>query len=97
MKMSQKKKKRGDEQLVLPLVMSSGIIRVLKCQVLPVKKGENEEGFVKVGDHELVLAKVHSILPRSYPRLPDNGEDQWPEGLSYAHGKYRRMGSTRMF
>jgi flavin reductase (DIM6/NTAB) family NADH-FMN oxidoreductase RutF len=96
-KISQKKKKRGVEQLVLPLVMSTGIIRVLKCQVLPVKRGDNEEGFVKVGDHELVLAKVHSILPRAYPRLPYRGQDQWPEGLSYAHGKYRRMGSTRMF
>jgi flavin reductase (DIM6/NTAB) family NADH-FMN oxidoreductase RutF len=94
-KMSQKKKQRGDEQIVLPLVMSTGIIRVLKCQVLPVKEGE-QEGFVKVGDHVLVLAKVHSILPRSYPRLPDDGEDQWPQGLSYAHGKYRRMGSTHM-
>jgi hypothetical protein len=96
-KMSQKKKKRGDEQLVLPLVMSTGIIRVLKCQVLPVKGGENEEGFVKVGDHELVLAKVHSILPRAYPRLPYKGDEEWPQGLSYAHGKYRRMGSTQMY
>lgn len=100
-KIGRKQKKRGEEQIVLPLIMSTGIIRVLKCQVLPAlghggpggpgKYGDNEEGFVKVGDHELVLAKVHSILPRAYPRLPSKGNEVWPEALSYAHGKYRRI------
>jgi hypothetical protein len=105
-KIGRKQKNRGEEQIVLPLIMSTGIIRVLKCQVLPAighggpkgpgKDGDNEEGFVKVGDHELVLAKVHSILPRAYPRLPWKGDEVWPEALSYAHGKYRRIGSTQL-
>jgi hypothetical protein len=52
---------------------------------------------VKFGNHVLVLRKVHQILLGSYSRLPGTDEDgsaESLEALSYAHGEYRRIGTT---
>jgi flavin reductase (DIM6/NTAB) family NADH-FMN oxidoreductase RutF len=88
-------KQRGEEQTVLPVIISSGVMRVLRCEVLGGREGE-QEGFVKAGDHVLVLAKVHQILPRAHPRIPYNGGERCA-ALSYAYGKYRRLGSATLW
>jgi hypothetical protein len=91
-------KERGNEQPILPLILSRGLLSVLRCQVLGGREGE-QDGFVKVENHVLVLRKVHQILPRSDSRLLGTDEDGSVEGLealSYAHWKYKRIRSTRL-
>ena len=57
----------------------------MRCEAL------QEKGFVKVGDHVLVIAKVHEIL--DLPEGKEGGEGT-ENGLCYADGRYRRIGDV---
>lgn len=68
-----------------------GVNRVLRCEVLSredrVALGGEGDGFIQVGDHTIVLAKVHAIQPPF--KESDYHEDT--RNLAYAHGEYVGM------
>lgn len=90
---------RTEYGLVLPRLTGKGIRRVLRCEILQQDESGNRDqrstgnnsGLIRVGDHVLVVAQVKEIL--------DSGLDPGTElaegyGLSYADGKYRRVGDV---
>jgi flavin reductase (DIM6/NTAB) family NADH-FMN oxidoreductase RutF len=83
---------RGD--VVLPRLRAEGVVSVLRCEILgngnqDMEKNENgRSGLVSVGDHVLVLGKVHEILGA------EEGNGEGKHGLCYADGRYRRIGDV---
>jgi hypothetical protein len=56
---------------------------VVRCAVLGEEKA-TQDGILSVRDHALVLGEVEEIVP---------GNDDGQYGLSYADGRYRRVGA----
>jgi hypothetical protein len=75
-------------ELVLPLLRGGGVSRVLRCEV-PTRRGKLP-GFVNVGDHMLVVARVVEVLDGEGGKQKEGGEER--SGLCYADGMYRRVG-----
>jgi flavin reductase (DIM6/NTAB) family NADH-FMN oxidoreductase RutF len=61
-----------------PILAAEGVVKALRCELI-------NRGLVDVGDHTLVLARVRGIL------VPP-GQGGHPGALSYAEGRYRRVG-----
>lgn len=71
-----------------PLVAAPGVLRVLKCKVLPGKE-------VQVGEHVVVIGEVLSILstPGSSPASwKENQASEGRMGLIYADRQYHKLG-----
>lgn len=77
-----------EPEVSLPhLVRHNGIIRVIRCQVLSEndrKADGGGSGFIKVGDHTIVLAKVHEVLGKGLNLVK---ETKLPS-LCYMHGDF---------
>lgn len=81
----------------LPKLVGKGIKRVLACELHRQPPTINQgisDGFIEVGEHVLVVAKVISIL--SEDKNPDQSESNVNYGLSYVDGRYRAVGETIM-
>ncbi|CAG8950611.1 hypothetical protein HYFRA_00002820 [Hymenoscyphus fraxineus] len=79
--------KFGDGEVVIPRIVGRGVRRVLRCRVLGKGEGGGDVGFVKVGDHVLVLAEVREVVGA------DGEGGDWL-GLCYADGEYRAVGEV---
>lgn len=79
----------GEEGVVLPRILGRGVRRVLRCEVLGKGERGGDVGFVKVGDHVLVLAEVKGVTGNAQ----EGGEEEWL-GLCYADGNYRAVGEV---
>lgn len=68
-----------------------GVNRALRCEILSREDraalGGGGDGFIQVGDHTIVLAKVHAIQPP----FKDSDYHEDARNLAYAHGKYVGM------
>lgn len=86
----------SDNGLGLPKLVGKGIKRVLACELhrpsLTIDQGISD-GFIEVGEHVLVVAKVFSIFPEE---KSDQAESDVNYGLSYVDGRYRAVGETIM-
>ncbi|KAF8852766.1 hypothetical protein BDZ45DRAFT_97368 [Acephala macrosclerotiorum] len=72
--------------VMLPRLVSDGVLRTLHCKVLDKgQRGGRGDGFVKVGDHVMVLAQVHNIIG-STPVEEISHKNQ--KALAYAHGNF---------
>lgn len=78
----------GEGEVELPRILGRGVRRVLRCEVLGRGKGGGDVGFVKVGDHVLVLAEVKEVIGEL-----EGEEEEWL-GLCYADGQYRAVGEV---
>ncbi|QDS77929.1 hypothetical protein FKW77_001154 [Venturia effusa] len=65
----------------VPLIRGAGIFNFMRCEVLPDKS-------VQVGDHMVVIAKVHAI------GIDPNEDVPRRETLLYVHGNYSRPGTS---
>ena len=80
----------GDKHIVLPVIKAKGVTSILRCEILH----ESERmggGFIRIGDHELVLGSVLEITDVTSSKTMEA-----VSGLCYAHGQYRMVGSTRL-
>ena len=75
----------GPEIRGAPLLIGSGVLRALRCRVLPGKE-------IVVGDHVVLVAEVVGILetPRNEAGV-NNGEEM---GLMYVDQGYKRIGAA---
>jgi flavin reductase (DIM6/NTAB) family NADH-FMN oxidoreductase RutF len=90
-----------DEGIVnkLPALHGKGITKVLRCTIMHNIQhtlssvqdyGEKGRGIIRVGDHFQIMAKVKEILDVHESEELITGV----HGLSYADGKYRRVGEV---
>lgn len=82
--------------LGLPKLVGKGVKRVLACELHrqpPTIEQGISDGFIEVGEHVLVVAKVVSILSEE---KPEQAESNVNYGLSYVDGRYRAVGETIM-
>ncbi|PMD34280.1 hypothetical protein L207DRAFT_517462 [Hyaloscypha variabilis F] len=70
------------------MIIGEGVERYLSCSVVK-DVGEGRSGFVKIGDHVVVIAKVEDMIGSQVKR---EGGPQG--GLCYADGKYRKVGGV---
>ncbi|CZR67301.1 uncharacterized protein PAC_17200 [Phialocephala subalpina] len=70
----------------LPRLVSPGVLRTLHCKVLDRgQRGGRGDGFVKIGDHVMVLAQVHDIIGgASVEEISRKNQ----KALAYSHGNF---------
>jgi len=73
------------EHLALPRLVADGVTKVLRCEAY------RNNGFVNVGDHVLIIAKVHGIIDSPEGEEMEKGLEN---GLCYADARYRRIGEV---
>jgi flavin reductase (DIM6/NTAB) family NADH-FMN oxidoreductase RutF len=80
--------------LELPRLEADGVLKVLRCEVLDAGLSKDRiSGLVQVGDHVLLLAKVHEILEATKSSNEDEAKEA-SNGLFYADGRYRKVGDV---
>ncbi|KUJ21368.1 uncharacterized protein LY89DRAFT_715568 [Mollisia scopiformis] len=90
---SPKSKTSKGHRIILPRIASDGVLRTLRCKVLDkgARGGGRGDGFIRVGDHVIVIAQVHTIVSH---RPPEEVSKSNKKALAYAHGNFTATNHT---